>query len=793
MAPPGPARRSKADHELVQEFERLREERGMTQGAVARQLGRQQAWYSRMKSGGLALTDPMRSQMRAVIDRWREHSSYSAYVDLRRELCGRFRDGDPNVVFVLGAGTETWGERIGWAELGHKLLERAQDELANTGPLLQALADEHGLATPSEPPEPLEVSSQLTTDMIADFLYRNDLAREFVVDEMRKILGPEGDFLPPPFLGHQLLAGFLRNGLCDHLLSFNVNSSLDHVLQTELGREGEAYDCIVTVDDPRADQEPDKPRLIKIHGSLDTRTSLRFGDRIPRNLSRALDNTVLSAAKARNGRTILVSLGFSFKHRGFAEWVRSRINDIDRIFVVRRRNEPTPLELGDTTGDLADRVRILSTDEIGLGTSLAVDHLVWALARDLDEELREKVEGAFPYEPLPPISRAIILAYLFGRPFDAPPSTQRSLVFRNDHDPRLRFRAELLLRLAKGKGMLTTTSLANDPRIQPILRHMKAEEIQEEMNHFLERSPDPAATATWFSRARSRDELASALFREPEENDDSFAFRQRSPKVERVDDQHVSVPQSDDDRQKIGLQKQRSKESFLRQHVDKLFESSDIDVTPHVDPQIPWIFSSDATPIETQHQLGKAVQRLIGRRWTHLVAVTDWGTWFPARLDGLGDDRTLIAIEPAELGLESWAFHREAIPRPLEHDGRSRFLWQIPAWEINRHLLLVFGDDGFEGGLYTRRYLRDARVAPVLVHSNDDCAFLLAVFGGLMLRRPGAPETDGHSEWLATVGQCLDLTKRTLDILNNDRRSAEPTTAIVRLTALAESLQNRLA
>lgn len=762
--------------DLVERLRRYQSERGFSQQEIAEQAGVSQSVVSKILREGIEKirTSTVR-RIEGMLDAATNVSSYENVKAICDLLFERFdpatnaKNEAPEIVVLVGAGASLWAGRSSWRTLKDDLIDAAescfspQEREAFLRTLRNSLTPAVGLpAIGGNIRKALLDDPEITTVMIAGAIWEHLVAREAMVRLLRKTYLPPPELAGPvPQLWSELLAHLVKHEVIDHIISFNFDLTLDRALDNELGET--AYDRITSPDSPLALEEPKpkRPRLIKFHGSIRTPASLRFSHADQETLSRRmvdlLDLTIFGSSRIarpedlRKARSVvLISLGYSWQNRGIARWVESRIEDIDRIYIVRK-SPRFPRELGHIPDTHKSKIHLIATDSFAgkagrqrrsgdeTQAGISIDQLLWAVTNRLYERAHEETGGS---ELPPPISRHLILAYLFGRPFKHKPFDQDrpQAVYRNLHTPRLRFRAELLLHIAKCKGMVNTQAMADDQRFQALLSdrpsgasHLSQKERLEEMREFLVQTSDPAAGDAYFCRADDLDALEEYFWRS--QDDHPFGFNHLAEGYTREEDDKIYVPRLNEDEKTIELRAEFTKEDFLKEHVRRIFKADEIEVRPGCDPQTLWSFTR---PIEltTQRQLFKREQDLVfssSRPWAYLFAISEWSEWLNRYLQKCSPrhNAKVFVIEPSFVDTaDQWHLRRFAVEEPLEAGGDQSFVCRVPWRQHNRHVFLAVDEDGlFLGGTYTRFFLRASQVAPVALEGSD-CAELLCIFLG---------------------------------------------------------------
>lgn len=660
----------------------------------------------------------------------------------------------PAVVVVLGAGASLWSGMPLWKWLKNPIVDVIRTSLGG----LDVFVDEAWRKlpasigymerswTPSERFEKLLKNASL--DEICSVACEYDVVRDRIRDKLRNVYTQVYDFATSagalPQLGYELLAHLLKHGFIDHIITFNFDELLDTALANEMPGE---YDLITSEHQLPASLEPVRPRVFKLHGTISADGSLRFTSRQTGILSyemvSLLDATLFgSNSHSEDGsaerRVHVISLGYSWRDPDFARWAVSRANRIESLTVVDLEGEAAQELRSRVARDNSPAcstlcVRGIAARDIAStpAAPVSTDHLLWALWNRVEAKLKH--EGS----PFIPASRHIILGSVF-RPRNPPNGEpdrdeflrdpRGNLNFMNQHDCKKRFRIEVLLHLAKCKGMVCASVMAGHTRINQYYQKLASKQAgrcdpMEELQKIIAQSPYPDVKETYLSTAKALDDLVKHFM-----DGDEFSVL------------NVPVPRFDESTGKV-IVKSEPAQDFFCEHVTRIFEAPEVEVVHEPARRGQWLFR-DAKPLDSYLALQLQTRKLLQKSWTHLLVVAESGSWLTTKeiyaiLKRAGGQRILLLEASTEqLGewhlrtqigtdlKESWAWLRKNQGLAITHGYLS---W----WQHNRHLTLAVdlkSDGCFAGGIYFRRELKASRIAPVYVADASDCAELLITF-----------------------------------------------------------------
>lgn len=539
--------------------------------------------------------------------------------------------------------------------------------------------------------------------------------RQFLCEEY----SPEG---APPHLAYEIVAHLLKHRFADHIISFNIDDVQDITIENELGSAN--YDLIFTEQQAFPQGTANKPRIVKLHGSATAPKTLRFRtpeiEKISPAIAKLLATTVFGASDGTRPSVHLVSLGYSWSDAGFVDWVISQRKYIESVTIIRR-GQGLPdflkkrLDHIDSSGPNL-RIHPLSIEELTPSDAqpLSAGDFLRALFYHVEELIKEF--------PLVPISRHLLLSEIFEKAPQTP------------HSSESRFRVELLLHLIKCKGMINISTMANDQRLDRYHRQLApvSGDIMRSIP-FIQPNAYHDVPATFFSRAQTVSELAGTFIH-------SALFN--------ISDT-TTVPSFDNISGKINT-RTIDVSTFILDHVTRIFDAPQIEITPRADPTHGWLFERHSE-LETLPLLHQATRRLFNSEWSHVLVIAENGSWLAQdyvreilqKRSRSGKDRILL-LRSSPDRLDQWHIRKDLLERKekifadMEKENYETMSGELSWWEHNRHITLFIDtrreSDFFVGGIYYYRRLKASQVSPTQVSTQGDCVELLIAFLSYLVR-----------------------------------------------------------
>ncbi len=643
------------------------------------------------------------------------------------------------VVVIVGAGASFSSGMTSWNELKEPVIKTAEDCYRDPRDFIEEawwkLSPVIGIKDPrwSEREARQKLMDLASVDMICS------VACESVVvgEKIRKLFQDRYGGEPyihtagaPPQLGYELLAHFLKHQFIDHIITFNFDEVLDTAINNELGQN--EYDLILSDKQLLPRLVPDRPRLIKLHGSISSPQTLRFTrddtGALSNEMIKLLDNTLFidyqpQRSRAGQRKVHLISLGYSWSDRDFANWVMARMRYISSLNIIQLENQ-IPVLLRKLGRERNNFINLISTRELSnlllrsqrKPEVISIDQLLWALWKEIENRFKnEDIEYI-------PASRHLILGYLFGPDPGNPGPVPKN--FLNNHVAEVRLRLEVYLHLVKCKGMVNASVMARDPRISHYYKKFRAAfpEKGNPVDSYKEMSQSQFADVkeTYFAKAKTLDELIDQIGRNFHFMGDVVYepfFNHRSNEIELNEVDHMS---------------------FMNQHLEKIFHADEVEVMRWSDPRTEWLFNKPVA-LGTYLALKQKTTELIQSNWSHLLVIAETGAWlFNNKIINILTSnkrkKKILLLRVSDNALKDWQL-REEIENYLEkkevqlssvHIVKAGLNW----WEHNRHLTLAFDEEEqcFRGGVFFRRRLKTSRISPVYVFINDDCGEMLCTF-----------------------------------------------------------------
>ncbi len=280
---------------------------------------------------------------------------------------------------------------------------------------------------------------------------------------------------PPPQIGYEILAHLLKHHYIDHMITFNFDEILDTAVRNELGVEG--FELIESDHSVVQNIQPNKPRLIKPHGSISKPQTMKFIDSNTQYMSKEmiylLDNTLgfvsnIDQDIKNKKKVYILSIGYAWRDLDILNWLKSRLDKISKIFVIRKEIDEESL-ISQISSSMVDIISTMDLSKFSehLNTTVRraidIDQLLWAFIDSIENKLsRQRI-------PFISSARHKILGVLFGAKYLPPgilPLNLKKIKKGIETSTAFeRFRMEANLHLIKCKGMINTSVMAEDPRL----------------------------------------------------------------------------------------------------------------------------------------------------------------------------------------------------------------------------------------------------------------------------------------------------------------------------------------
>jgi len=730
--------------------------------------------------------------------------AFQALKELRDILWSRYTKGKentPRVVVVVGAGASRSSGLPTWDVLRSKLLAAIAARLEANPDYVQAFW--MTFAPTIGPWDPALKANAARTRLLAmvppeailsaachyDSLYR--ILRGVLQEELSGA-GSDRDELrePRPQLTYEMLAHMMKHGFIDDAVSFNFDSLFERALENELG-VGEFLLLVSdnqlppTPSDDDAKRGPRNPRLLKVHGSIDSPRSLRFTPEttgvLSSDLEALLTDSVLvepSLISSPPKKVDIVSLGYSWQDRGFANWIVSHSNQVNSITVVEV-GASAVARLGDLFGNVPNKPILRGIDVYALiddekcREAFEVDHFLWGLweglvakskdTRTLGSEEAQSNERTTSSEFLMPAARHLLLAYWFG---GRSRNTDGKLG-RVPHTAVKRFTAEFLLHMAKCKGMVVVSVMADIPRIHRYYRALVKSlggraMLRECFKAYAKRDQYAEVLETLFSTATKKEELVNQL----------QEFGSTNP----LDPIPLLCPLwRNESAIEFALESDAEfHKDKVQEWVREIFNAPEVEVDSDTDKKNEWLFRN-CKPLRGYFELQRATRELLERPdWTHLLCIAESGEWLtkrgveefvhPSPERGQLPKILLISSSIRELA-DQWPIGKK-LHDEVENQPRANLVVaRLPWWQHNRHLTAVLRAapneaPEFLGGIYFRRHHKASRIVPVVISSDlensklsDDTFELLMTFLSYVRRTLGWTRQQAGALLPATPGQ----------------------------------------
>lgn len=644
------------------------------------------------------------------------------------------------ILVVLGAGGSFSSGMPSWSELKEQIVKIAEACFKVPEDFIEEAWRRLGATVGIKPPHLDSASSRqqlldiASVELLCSVACETDIVREKILQLFKQKYdhgNTEGSAGLRPQLGYELLAHFLKHRFIDHLITFNFDEVLDTALNNEVGSNG--YDLILMDQQNRPQLRQVKPRLFKLHGTISLPQTLRFTHSdtgiLPQNMIHMLDETLLVESTDNDPslpsrKTHVISIGYSWQDRDFANWITSRREYLDGLTIVNLDERvPDLLQCLQRQGPASQQgpvsLQMISNQELSPSKmAISTDQLLWALWNELEK--RFSPPKAIPYFP---VSRHLILGHLFGPKSNSCASVPNE--FMHHHTTEARLRAEIYLHLLKCKGMISISTMAHDPRIHGYYKKWRkahpAQNIIIDSLEGLVSNKFADVKETYFATARTLEELTHQICGQSDFQGET-----------------VYEPRLNPDNGTLTLEPV-SHDKFMRTHFQKIFDAFDVEIVPNISSASEWLFNAPTT-LQTYLALQQYSQKVIEDEWTHLLVIAESGEWlfedkFFRILEAKPIPRKILLLKASDEAIEGWQLRRE-IKKELKKreprlpEGIRIIRAGLEWWEHNRHLTLAINENtgAFLGGIYIRRPLKSSRISPMYIEDKRDCAELFLTF-----------------------------------------------------------------
>lgn len=601
-------------------------------------------------------------------------------------------DKAPKIVMVTGAGASLWSGMPLWPELYKPLMEaietkvpsfchEAWDQLASIiGHSSKKNEDgkedlEKRVIETNSLEQLLAVACRYST---VHHAVRQTLCKKFRVSE-----DASKDIGLAPQLGYELLAHLLKHGMVDHIITFNFDELLDRAIDSEL--HAEEYSHIFT-EHMIGDERARKPTLINIHGRISVPKTMRFTlpdtNVLSSEMRGLLDDIIFGDTRPVH----IITLGYGWKDADFARWISSNLKSIATLTSVQAGMEiPKLLSANLNSIEQTPPVFLVDMNRI-TDRPFYVDELIGAVCNTLKDDI-------------PSIARHLVLSHAFH------PVPKNRGKDSHKHTLANRMRLEFILHLLKCKGMVCTSVMAEDTRLNRFFQSISPQD-------------DPLRDTNLVTAQNHADIPEVYLLAEKFGTKKEHAIENLSE--DRVfstlrSQKEISIPRIEDG--KVEFCKQTGKK-FLKRNLTDIFEGEEIEVDRRREPKDKYIFRSSES-LRTSADLKECTLRILENAH-YLFVIAETGAWLEKQKVLTPN---VFLITSSQDALEQW-YIRPKITLP-----NNVHTAQIPWWRHNRHLSIAFGKNGkLKGGIFFRRPLKASRVSPIFLDDDDDGYQLLLTF-----------------------------------------------------------------
>ena len=589
-----------------------------------------------------------------------------------------------------------------------------------------------------------------------------------------KYMPYDKDVGPPPQLAYELISHLFKHRYIDHIINFNFDELLDFAVKNEIGDN--EFEYIITERDIIRDDNRNKPRLIKLHGTISIPDTLKFKSddtiTLSQNIVNLFDNTFKIAKDEQDIKPIdIISFGYSWGDYDFANYIYTNNKHVNSISIIQLENKIPTFLLNAKEKSNID-INIISLEEItnkkfrqkGV---ISIDQLLWALWKLIEKDMIDK--------PYVSVARHLLLSYLFGNEPQEPgllpiSFSENAINPVRRHTIENRFADEIILHLVKCKGMINVSVMAYDQRLNRYhsLRKNKmnnSEELPLDTFKCISQSSYPDVKETYFANAKNREELFSFLL----------------PTRER---KRIFIPNFNSKTKNVDLDSIET-DKFINDCLTKIFDGPEVEIVTRDDNRPHWIFLKPRL-LKSYYDLSISTERLIGQKWNKLFVIAETGEWlikllfnrfYKNPIKNVEKNKVIYMINASAEHLEEWHL-RDQIIKELDKEinllnsiGIKIVKTEISWWQHNRHLTLAFNSKTkkYVGGIYFRRRLKTSRVVPYLLDNASDCNELFLTF----ISHINRIENSVSDELIKDTISMIDLLKKRKTIKSSHRKKLQ--------------------
>lgn len=505
----------------------------------------------------------------------------------------------------------------------------------------------------------------------------------------------------PPILCYEILAHLLNHRFLDAIINFNFDELLDQSIEDELG-EGEFYKIVSDGDCPeillnevlfdRYNFRSDLPVYIKPHGTASHKSTLRFTRDdyfgLPNDIRRVIRNLLVLPKRPLT----IVSIGFSMQSFEFNHIIKESSRKSEIFYINKVAPKPEP-ELHNYEQKL-----ISVSDEETLNECLET---LWM---EVHDSFRE---GYIPRG----IDRHLLICEIF-KGCNIPENDELSTKMRYLKN---RTKIELLLSIAKAKGLINMSDLSSDRCGKYYdLYYKEAGSKSHNVKTLTEICSDFGFVETEYGHEFLR-------WNEGRGEDNLFDTNKLILKIgefqkwlnsifTNVEEISTSCRESKLGEQLIG---------FLKSLIDKIYDPEETEIKIRQSTLYNKIFKAPEV-LKTKTALKLNTLELLGGQWTKLALVAETGAWLLKE--------NIVELIKEKNRMEGKQLHICIIAADLtfKEDLKKEYSFckirviKLNWWEHNRHMTIFMdSNDRPIASIYFVRRLRSPRITPMRLNRED--------------------------------------------------------------------------
>jgi hypothetical protein len=506
-----------------------------------------------------------------------------------------------------------------------------------------------------------------------------------------------------PILGYEVLAHMFKHRFIDAIINFNFDELLDQSIADELD-QGEYHYILSDGDCPdenKLREDPELPFYIKPHGTSSHKSTLRFTREdyygVPLDIQRVLKYLLTEK------QVVLLVIGFGMQSLEFTRILEDR-KEGSKLFYINLKKPDTSPKLS----KLFPNSKLLKINPDKNRTFSAVIQETWDI---ISNSFQKK------YRPRH-IGRHTLVSNIF--------STKKIGEQNVENYLRGRTVIELCLSIAKGKGLVTISRLAED-------RSGKY------FDHYKYHNPD----ANFYEMCKKIGLKDIGYSREAmslnNENKDEAMKKGEEKRISNILNMADFTKQINflfsrvQDNLDPEIRHQLTKADF-RETLINLYKGQEVEL--RYPPSSPYtrIFRFPK-PIPTNTTFKFYTEKLFKQEWEYLLLVAETGEWLTEthivnlikkKHEKNQNVKMFLIVADLSRSEELYEKYGKKIIASIK---------KLPWWEHNRHMtILVDKNHTPFSSIYFSRRLRAANIIPVFLDNVDDSLIALESFNAYWLK-----------------------------------------------------------